>query len=91
MEFEAYTFILLQKDITEDDIVFHEFTSSRGRKYHLAHYQFPNGLRVEILRTSPGYYSIMEIDREGNRDYYFLQDTLKDTASLINHIKNRHH
>lgn len=93
MEFQRYIFIVLENDICEDKIHFIEYRIKDGSLLKLAHYKFLNGLRLEIsaiddiLHEGQYCYSIMEIDKDGNREYYFLQNTLKDVSMIINNTR----
>ena len=89
---EASIFILLEDDIYENQIHFIEYPQKYRSPLHLAHYRFLNGLCLEISSIDYDgghHYSIMEIDKNGNRDYYFLQDRLKDVSVIINNTRKK--
>lgn len=56
----------------------------------LAHFALPTGLRLEVSRVDvmgAQYYSVMRIERNGDRDYYCMQRSMSELVRLLHFIR----
>lgn len=81
---DSYRYTEVASQVSSQDIVFSNF-EFENRTLRLAHFILPDGLRLEVSETSIGVYSVMRIEKDGDRDWYFLQESLDNVASIINH------
>ena len=82
-----YHYKPVEAEVSVDDIVFSEY-SFDDRVLRLAHFVvISNNIRLEVSHVpSVEAYSVMRIEPDGDRDYYFLQNTLRDVANIINAV-----
>jgi len=82
-----YHYEPVEAEISVDDIVFSDH-SFGDRVLRLAHFVvLPKNIRLEVSHLPRvEAYSIMRIEPDGGRDYYFLQNTLQDVANIINAV-----